>query len=453
MERGSMDEPISLSVYGTTDFKNLNMRQRLAFCAAMAGHNIFITGGGGVGKSHLIAALERHMRGIVLTAPTGVAAVNIKGQTLDRFMGFNTEYKTVHQVRKMRRDVRDRLEKLQVLLIDEVGTARCDKLDLVDARLKAAKKSKEPFGGVQVIFVGDFCQLKPVLNTKTEDGKLFQHDYGNRIYAFESESWQAANIQPHVLNEYFRQDDEMQRKILRFLRLGREIPKAVHFINQLAKGDVRDDALILCTTNSRADDINEDRYQTLSGQERIYRCIIDGHFTTRPAAEVIKLKPGARVMLLSNNPEKGYSNGDMGDVVKLSPSIVTVMLDRGYSVDVEQKEWEEFEYVAGEKGIEKEVSATFVQFPIRLAYAITIHKCQGLTLDSAIVDLTGGSFAEGQTYVALSRVRSFNNLKLAKKLSPRDVKFSPLAVDFTEYASNAAIARTGEDLEQFPQAA
>jgi ATP-dependent DNA helicase PIF1 len=448
-----MEEPISLSVYGTTEFKSLNMRQRLAFCSAMSGQNIFITGGGGVGKSHLIAALERHLRGIVLTAPTGVAAVNIKGQTLDRFMGFNTEYKNVKNVRKMRKDVRERLEKLQILLVDEVGTARCDKIDLVDARLKAAKKSKAPFGGVQVIFVGDFCQLKPVLNLKTEEGQFYKQDYGNRLYAFESESWHQANIQPHVLNEYFRQDDEMQRKVLRFLRLGREIPTAVHFVNTMAKGETRDDALVLCTTNARADKINTDKYEILSGEERIFRCKVDGSFSTRPAAEVIKLKRGARIMLLANTPEKGFSNGDMGDVVKMSSTSVTVMLDRGFSVEVEMKVWEEFEYVVGAKGLEKEVTASYEQLPIRLAYAVTIHKCQGLTLESAVVDLTGGSFAEGQTYVALSRVRSFKNLKLTKKLLVRDVKFSPLAVEFTEESSCLAIERTDFDLQQFPQAA
>lgn len=448
-----MEEPISLSVYGTTEFKSLNTRQKIAFCAAMSGKNIFITGGGGVGKSHLIAALERHLRGIVLTAPTGVAAVNIKGQTLDRFMGFNTEYKNVKNVRKMRKHVRERLEKLQVLLIDEVGTARCDKIDLVDARLKAAKKSKAPFGGVQVIFVGDFCQLKPVLNVKTEEGQFFKQDYGNRLYAFESDSWVKSDIEPHVLNEYFRQDDEMQRKVLRFLRLGRELPTAVHFVNQMAQGDVQTDALVLCTTNARAYDINTDRYANLSGQERIFRCKIDGQFSTRPAAEVIKLKRGARVMLLANTPEKGFSNGDMGEVVGMSPRSVTVMLDRGFSVEVETKEWEEFEYVVGPKGLEKEVTASYEQLPLTLAYAITIHKCQGLTLDSAVVDLTGGSFAEGQTYVALSRVRSFKNLKLRRRLTVRDVKFSKLAVDFTEYSSKLAIERTEVDLEKHPKAA
>ena len=448
-----MEEPISLSVYGTTEFKGLNTRQKIAFCAAMSGQNIFITGGGGVGKSHLINAFERHMRGIVLTAPTGVAAVNIAGQTLDRFMGFNTEYKNVKTVRRMRKDVRERLERLKVLLIDEVGTARCDKIDLIDARLKAAKKSKEPFGGVQVIFVGDFCQLKPVLNLKTEEGQLFKQDYGKRLYAFESDSWVNANIQPHVLNEYFRQDDEMQKKVLRFLRLGREIPTAVHFVNQMATGDIRDDALVLCTTNARAHNINTNRYAELSGEERIFRCKIEGQFSTRPSAELIKLKRGARIMLLANTPDKGFSNGDMGEIVNMSPKSVTVMLDRGFSVEVETKVWEEFEYVVGPKGLTKEVSASYEQLPISLAYAVTIHKCQGLTLDSAVVDLTGGVFAEGQTYVALSRVRSFKNLKLTKKLLVSDVKFSPLAVSFTEDSSNSAIQRTEIDLEKHPQAA
>ena len=294
-----------LSVTDTNDYKSLFFEQKIAFHAAMSGESMIITGGGGVGKSHLIGMIERHHRNIVLCASTGIAAVNIGGTTLDSFMGFGGRPLDVAQARRVRKDVRERLEKVEALLIDEGSMVRIDRFECVDARLKVAKRSNKPFGGVQIIIVGDFCQLKPIIDKRPEFRRAFIEDYANKLYLFESPTYEEAEFKPYVLTKYIRQGDEEQRRVLRNLRMGVKINDAVNTINRLATGKRTDKSIYLCTTNKKADSVNDERYANLRGREYRFFGRSEGDFKSLPLPDVISLKIGARVMICANSADDG----------------------------------------------------------------------------------------------------------------------------------------------------
>lgn len=438
----------TVALANNADYKTLTDGQKLVYQGALTGDNILITGGGGVGKSHLIRFLAENIRDLVLTASTGIAALNIGGQTLDSFMGFNQHTTDIHSARKMSPQTQQKLKKLKILLIDEVSMIRCDKLDMVDARLKAVMKNNLPFGGVQVIFVGDFCQLAPVVQDGSDEALALRAAYGNRVFAFEAKSYQMADVKTFVLFEYVRQDNEVQKDILRHLRLGREIDKCVDYINRLATGHETPNALRICKTNRKVNQINEVKFNQLQGQIFTFNAEIENEFkpSMAPVPQSIQLKMHTRVLLCANNQSANYFNGDLGTVVGFTGNAVKVKLDRGGYAHVEPFEFKAYAYNGAGKGLEKEHVGSFKQLPIKLGYAITAHKSQGMTLDEAVVDLGGNFNADGLTYVVMSRVRSFSGLKLARPLTVRDVQTSQVAVDFTYHVSMAALERSKKEL-------
>jgi ATP-dependent exoDNAse (exonuclease V) alpha subunit len=450
-----MDIKGKLSIYDTDDYKSLLIEQKIGLLAAMQGDNILVTGGGGVGKSHLIKIIEKNITGIVLTATTGIASINIGGQTLSRFMGLGSNTISVSQARKIRKDVLPRLEAVKVLLIDEASMLRVDTFECLNARLQSAKKNKKPFGGVQMIFVGDFCQLNPIIGKNLTEKKVFHDSYGQRLYCFESDLWEESNIIPYVLTEYIRQGSQVQRKVLRHIRMGKKLKECVSIINELAKGNVSNQALHVVTTNAHVEKINDDSYGKLLGEKTTYFGKIKGDFNDIPVAEAINLKVGCRVMICANNADADYYNGDIGTITALTLKVVTVSLDRGNTVSVVPFEWDSFSYEVSGKDLKKISVGEFSQIPIKLAYAVTIHKSQGMTLDEIVIDFTGGgvsragTFAEGQAYVALSRVRSFEKLKLMVPLKVSDIKFNGKATQFTMQTSTLALSRRHLDLDRF----
>lgn len=403
-----------------------------------------ITGGGGVGKSHFIRFLSRYHPSVAITASTGIAGVNIAGKTLDSFMGFSRTTQTIEQAGSIReRHIRDRLSQTETLLIDESGTLRIDKFEMTEARLRAAKKDKRPFGGVQIILVADFMQLTPVIQKQSPEGQEFLRLYQGRVFVFESDIYKQGNFHPYLLHQYVRNGNETERRILRNMRMGNELDKVVTLINHYANGStLQDDAIIICKTNAQADKLNKEALALNPNPEAVYCAKISPEYPDhlRPIDEEITLKKGCRVLLILNNPDFGYMNGDVGEVVELRSDSIRVKLDRGEIVNVERYEWEYLEttIVAGQS---KDVPVgTYSQLPIRLGRAITAHKCQGLTLQSAYVDLSGGFNADGMAYVIVSRVVSLSGLKLSRPLRKSDIWVNKKAVQFTLEISRASLA-------------
>jgi uncharacterized protein (UPF0335 family) len=427
-------------------FAGLNHGQQLVFLGVAQGENMLITGGGGVGKSHLIRFLADSIKNLVLTASTGIAGINIEGQTIDSFMGFSSTTKTILKARQMDDAIRKRLQAVTVLLIDETSMIRADALDLIDARFQSAKQNNLPFGGVQIIVVGDFCQLPPVLTDKPcED--FYRRMYGERLFAFEANCWERAGFVPYVLTDYVRQGDEETRRNLRNLRMGRKIREAIDFINDSAAGYVGEETLNICKTNAKANAINESYFSKVLGATLTSKGVTEGVFPTKsyPVDYIVRLKKGCRVLLSANNPDAGYLNGDLGVIVSFYESSVVVLLDRGIEVKVTSHQWKNYGYEQAGGELMKEPIGTYTQFPIKLGYAITGHKSQGMTLESAVVDFSGSFNAYGLAYVVLSRVKSLNNLKLTTKIRVKDIMTSNKAADFTFKVSMEALSRREQD--------
>lgn len=447
--RGNM-----VSMAFSEEYATLNEGQRIVYNAVLLGYNILLTGGGGVGKSHLIRFLSKYIPNLVLTASTGIAGINIEGDTVDSLMGFSPDPRKNAQ--PMSKDVADKLAALTILLIDEVSMIRLDKLDAIDARLRQAKRSDKPFGGVQIILAGDFCQLPPVVNDKSEEGKRFLSMYGDKLFAFESQSFRHGNFVPYVLTEYVRNGNPTQRRILRNLRTGHKVPEAVSFINDNAGGQVDAQSIRICKTNLKVQKLNDDYYQALPGKEYVFRAEREKEFPLDDlVVDVdIALKVGCRVILCVNSNEGGYRNGDLGKVAHIMEDTIVVALDRGPRVMVERHTWRHNTYKLNRLGeLEVEELGTIKQFPLRIGIAITGHKSQGMTLESAIVDLSGGFNPPGLTYVVISRVTSFARLKLTKPLTVKDVAFSEKAIAFTRAVSEQALARREKDRLMLPEAA
>tara|TARA_A200000159_G_scaffold140041_1_gene141931 strand:+ start:9415 stop:10776 length:1362 start_codon:yes stop_codon:yes gene_type:complete len=443
-----------LNPFQHPDFDSLKTGQKIiALAAFLRSDNMLITGGGGVGKSYLIEFLSCIIPNVVLCASTGIAGINIKGTTIDTFMGFNQHTQTVEDAGVVTPEIRARLAGTTVLLIDEVSMVRADKLDMVDARFKAVFGNEKPFGGVRVILVGDFLQLPPVLANGKETLRYIAK-YKSRLFAFESDVYEKANFVPYVLNEYVRQGDDKTRRVMRFMRMGHKLDSVVEFINREAKGKVSPTSLQICKTNSRVDAINRKQFNQLDAPMFSCSGVIEGEFKSAalPSDMKLYLKRGCRVLLTANNPDAGFLNGDLGVVKgfineKGSIPYLIVELDRGPTVRVEPQEWQNFQYSTQGDVMDKKPIGTFTQFPVRLGYAITGHKSQGMTLDSAVVDLSGGFNADGLVYVVISRVRSLDNLKLTAPIKTSDICTSEKAKAFTTKVSMEALARRDHDMK------
>lgn len=439
-----------ISIRQHPDFLSLNEGQQVTTLAAMEGGNLLISGGGGVGKSHLIRVLAKFIPDLVLTASTGIAAINIEGQTLDSLMGFNKYIRTMAEAAQMDDRTKERLALLRVLLIDEVSMVRADRLDMVDQRLKAAKGNSKPFGGVKIILVGDFCQLPPVVTNSKAD-RQYQRLYKDRLFAFDAFCYQDAEFTPYVLNEYVRQGDEETRRNLRNMRMGHKLDQVVDFINQNAKGQVNENSLRICKTNERVDNINRYAFARLNSEAFTAHGVKVGYFPIDacPADEKVVLKMNCRLLLTVNKPEAGYLNGDLGTLVGFRGRALVVRLDRGALVYVEPHEWQNHSYGKDGESLSKKAVGSFTQYPVRLGYAITGHKSQGMTLESAVVDLSGGFNADGLAYVVISRVKSLDGLHLQAPLRVTDIRTSVKARDFTFQISMAALSRRSADVAKF----
>jgi ATP-dependent exoDNAse (exonuclease V) alpha subunit len=391
--------------------------------------HLFITGRAGTGKTTLLHEfVATTAKRVAVCAPTGVAALAIGGQTIHSLLRLPLGIIGDRELGFIPKESLAVLANLDALVIDEVSMVSADVVDAIDRRLRQAKRRRNsPFGGIQMIMFGDPYQLSPVVSGQAE--KAYFLDHYRSSWFFDATVWLNTEMTTFELDTIHRQADGEFRAVLNALREGRMDPEMGRMLNERGMREPDDPELItLTTTNASVTRINSIALERLEGKAKIAHADIEGDFgstSAYPADEQLVLKPGARVMFLRNDtagPDgPRFVNGTIGTVTKITDT-VAVDID-GEGVLVEPVTWEKirYEYSPATKTISHDVVAEFTQFPLRLAWAVTIHKAQGKTLDAAVIDLGQRAFAPGQTYVAFSRLTSLDGLYLKRPLSPSDI--------------------------------
>ena len=403
--------------------------------------NIFLTGRAGTGKSTLLKYFrKKSKKQHVVLAPTGVAALNVKGQTVHSFFGFHPKIEK-RLVRKAHTDNLDFFKRIETIIIDEISMVRADLLDCVDQALRLNREEpKKAFGGVQMIFIGDLFQLPPVVTR--EDGDRFQTEYTSP-YFFSSEVMKDTTFKTIELQTVHRQPEKAFVELLNNIRSGKIQSSDIETWNErhdpfFDPADESEYVVHLTTTNKMAKARNDFELKQLESQEWTLKAASNGDLGARkmPSDPSIKIKQGARVMFTTNDPMKRWVNGSLGVVRRIRKKglsklpVLDVDLEDGEQVEVGHHKWEVFEYVYNGKRFEEEVTGAFSQYPIALAWAVTIHKAQGKTFDQVLVDVGWGAFAHGQMYVALSRCTKLKGITLLKPFRAKDVIVDQAVLDF-----------------------
>ena len=429
---------------------DMNVEFRGALAAMENGSgSLFITGRAGTGKSTLFRVLRlRHHKDCGGYAPTGVAALNVWGQTIHSFFHFKPDItpETVHRVRGQFASL---YKNLDTIIIDEISMVRADLLDCVDRFMRLNGRDESlPFGGVQIILIGDPYQLPPVV--PNSESEIFRTHYQSP-YFFDAHSFGLLSIKHIELKKHYRQKEQEFIEILNAIRnnsiADSQLAKLNGRVNPTFEPPPEAHYITLTPTNSLADTINSAHLSKISGQAYNYRAHISGEFDQKvyPSDERLSLKVGAQVMLLNNDINKRWVNGSMGEISEIrnfpdgNGSISVHMLD-GSEVEVEPHTWEiyRFSYNEPAKKLVSSRVGSFTQFPMMLAWAVTIHKSQGKTFDRVIIDLGAGTFAHGQLYVALSRCTTIGGIVLKKPVEKSHIRMDYRVVDFLNSNGRAA---------------
>lgn len=407
------------------------------------GVNMFVTGRAGTGKSTLLQLFRNttHKRAVVL-APTGVAALNVKGQTIHSFFGFPPRMFDARQEIKKRRN-RQLYDKLDILVIDEISMVRADMLDHIDYFLRLHRENNQPFGGVQMVFFGDLFQLPPVVSSEVEK-RIFSTEYSSPYFFSARVMQQGFMLECLELSKVYRQDNRHFLKLLDAIRNNRMDYDDLQALNTRFEPNFASEEfyITLSARNATVDAINRREIDNIALPARVYMASTTGDFPPNlyPTEAALQLKLNAQVMMLRNDPDKQYVNGTIGRIVKLEDERITILVEEGPAdqrryVETARVDWEILRYKIDEKDpnkFETETIGSFTQFPLRLAWAVTIHKAQGKTFDKVIIDLGSGAFEHGQTYVALSRCRTLEGIVLRQPLRARDVMVDEQVVTFYE---------------------
>lgn len=402
-------------------------------------NHYLIQGQAGTGKSTFIKYLFEHSsKRIRILCPTAIAALNIGGVTIHSLFRLPLSDYIVKEQVEIKKKTINILKKTDIIVIDEISMVRPDIIDTMDYILKQARGDLSPFGGVQMVFVGDLCQLPPVIKQTTSH--IFKQRYGiTEPYFFDAKSFKIAGFCFKEFKKVYRQSDDMLLKQLSNIREKKNINEALHLFNK-AKFENEDDlktAITITPYRLIADKINQMRLAHIPSDEKTYEAKAKGAFEKAldtPAPKSLTLKVGALVIFNKNNPPS-FINGSMGEVIDLQKEYLKVrLLQNNKIITVVKEIWQSFSYEYDAKTdtvIEKE-TGSFEQFPIQLGYALTIHKAQGKTLDKVIIDTNKGAFAHGQMYVALSRTRKLKDIHLTKDIKPQDIILDTRVLDFLE---------------------
>lgn len=406
--------------------------------------SFFLTGRAGTGKTTFLKKTQKELpKRFVVLAPTGIAAYNAGGQTIHSFFGFERAPQVPGEFGRMSQTSRDIVKNIDAIIVDEVSMVRCDIIDAMDRALRYVRKNSAPFGGLQMIFVGDMYQLEPVVTPKDKETLDRFYPYG--CYFF----YKAAVIQRYSLPKiefkkiYRQQDDPLFIELLEHVRTGNVTYQDLYRLNErVVDVDERNPKMKITLTCKKdaAQNLNESKLKDLPGEQKTYYATIVGNIKNCAdcAPEELNLKVGAQVMFTKNDTERRWFNGTLGKIESLTDDTIKVKLDNGVSYEVPQVTWDsiEYRYNPETKQNEKEIVGALSQYPIKLAWAITIHKCQSLTFDRVAVDLDRGAFSNGQTYVALSRCRSLNGLELLSPISPNSIRVSSDVKEFSSDCNN-----------------
>lgn len=409
-----LDEDLSMA-YHTMEFTNDSM---------------FLTGRAGTGKSSLLNYFRRNTtKKHVVLAPTGLAALHVGGSTIHSFFGFplRTMFDNDPEIKAWGKGhPRGRiLRKMETLIIDEISMVRADLLDAVDQCLRLNMNADIPFGGKQVIFIGDIFQLSPVL-TQQENESGYYENYESP-YFFSARSFRSCRPKIIELKKIYRQQDDNFIYLLNRIRMGIADRHDFNDLNVRHAPHAQQEDFTICLTavNAAADRVNEQKLLQLTTPAHRFKGKTEGVFQERlfPASALLQLKEGAQVMMIKNDLEGRWVNGSIGKIESLSDKEIYVRFANGKLHRIDPVTWENKTYTWDKttNTISFEIHGTYTQYPVRLAWAITIHKSQGLTFDRVIIDIGKGAFAHGQLYVALSRCRSLEGIILKSLLDPKDM--------------------------------
>ncbi|MDE6653029.1 MAG: AAA family ATPase, partial [Muribaculaceae bacterium] len=422
--------------------------------------SVFLTGKAGTGKSTFLKYLTATTKKkFVVLAPTGIAAVNAGGQTLHSFFKLpfkpilpdDPEFSSVSRIRsrmKYNKSMVKLLKSLDLIIIDEVSMVRADTIDFIDKLLRTyCGNMRQPFGGKQLLLVGDVFQLEPVITGDTRD--VLSNFYTEGMFFFNAMAFADLSIVPIELTKVYRQTDDTFISLLDRVRLAQPLPGDIALlntkVNPVEASAEKDFTMTIATRRDIVDRINETRLSHIRRPERRYMGEITGEFpdNSLPSDKELIVKEGAQVVFVKNDMERRWVNGTIGRITEAGDDIIIVETEDGKKHDVEPEVWENvrYEYDEEKKEVKEIVIGTFKQFPLKLAWAITIHKSQGLTFDKVVIDVGQGAFSGGQTYVALSRCRSLEGITLRSPIDPRDIFVNRRVVNFSRSFNNDRLIR------------